>query len=135
MSVTDDQSSPDTLAIPVDDGPAGGEELQPLYWNVEEWVEAVFTTTWPRPTRGRWCSRWWEHAEAIVSLTALWQSWEAARIDEDPRAMADWLTRYLYPIMHELRDDAGPFASCSPDRHSDARVLPVVPAPPGYWPE
>jgi hypothetical protein len=112
--------------------PGAEEEFIPVYGTVEEWVIEIFTTHFPR-SGGRWCAQWWEHPEAILTLNALWQTWEQARPDGGP-GIADWVTRYLYPILRELVSNDGPFATCTDARHADTPIWPYVPAPEGYWP-
>lgn len=109
-----------------------GEDFEPLYPDVEAWVEAVYTTTFPRQGRARWCARWWAHPEAVLRLTALWQSWELARV-QPGSGFADWLTRYLDPIHAQLISDEGPFSACTKDRHTDVKPWPVEFTPDGYW--
>ena len=120
------------------DGTAGlGEDdvLEPLCPDVQTWVEHVYAPVFIRritPTQ-RWCPSWWAHAEAIVRLTALWRSWEAARASAEEAAMADWLRGSLDQLNPVLLAPDGPFSSCTPDRHTDPTPMPLHPAPPGYW--
>lgn len=107
------------------------EEFEPLYADVETWVEACYTTTFPRQGRARWCARWWAHPEAVLRLTALWQSWELARVQSG--GFADWLTRYLDPINSHLTGEEGPFSACTKDRHTEVKPWPVEFTPDGYW--
>jgi len=129
-------------------GAAAGEEAEevveeeepepPLCPDVQTWVEHVYAPTYIRKITQtqRWCPSWWAHPEAIVRLTALWRTWEAARASEDDTAMADWVRAYLdaiNPVL--LAADAGPFASCAPDRHSEQAPMPLTAPPADYWTE
>ena len=104
-----------------------------MFASVEDWVRGHLAVVYPRavtPT-ARWCPRWWDHAEAICRLEALWRTWEAARLDP-LRGMADWY-RDLDPQLAVLTSPAGPFAQCTPDRHAAPSPLPLLPAPAGHW--
>ena len=111
------------------------EGVEPLCADVETWVEHVYTVVFIRriSQSQRWCSQWWAHAEAIIRLSALWRTWEAARVSEEDSAIADWLRTYFDTLNPVLLSDDGPFASCTPQRHSDQRPLPLAPPPAGYW--
>lgn len=109
---------------------------QPFCPDVETWVTTIYVTTYMRKMGGqilRWCAQWWQHPEAIVRLTALWQTWEAARINEDPGAMADWIRVYHDGLTPVLLSADGPFNSCTPIRHADQTPMPTTLAPAGYW--
>jgi len=109
--------------------------VAPLCEDVETWVEHVYAVVYVRKISQsqRWCPQWWAHAEAIVRLTALWRTWEAARAAEDDGAIADWLRVYFDALNPVLLADDGPFASCTADRHSDQRPLPLAASPLGFW--
>lgn len=114
------------------------DPIEPLCATVQEWVDTIYTTTYIRRAAGsgqvRWCAQWWQHAEAIVRLSALWRTWEAARANtEDPAAMANWLVHYLDTINPVLLSAEGPFGNCTPDKHEDQKGMPTQPAPPGWW--
>lgn len=113
---------------------AGEAPFEPRYPSLEEWVVDHFAAMYSRPTNPsvRWCAQWWDHAEAISRLEALWRSWEVARLDE-LRGMALWYRDVLDPQLAVLLSAAGPFAQCTPDRHAPSKPLPTVSAPEGYW--
>jgi len=118
-------------------GPAGGEENsapQPLYGSVEAWVRGQFLPMFRRPLGGeyRWCLQWWQHAEAITRLTALWHSWEALRL-EPGTGMATWLRDHLDHHLTVLLGRGGPFAQCSEDEHIEPREARAQDASPGWW--
>ena len=91
---------------------------EPLYASVQDWVSEHFLPMYRRPLGGefRWCPQWWRHAEAITRLTALWQSWEAMRL-QPGTGTASWLRDYLDHQLPVLLGRGGPFAQCSEDEH------------------
>jgi hypothetical protein len=109
-------------------------EQQTRYASVQEWVEGYFVQCYVRPLGGewRWCPRWWDHAEAITRLEALWRSWEAL-IRDPALGMATWLTQYLDPQLPQLMGNRGPFARCSDERHESAKPMRTDPPPEGWW--
>ena len=113
--------------------PPDGEPAEPLYGSLLEFVTEAFTPVYcrvPSPTL-RWCASWWDHAEAIYRLEALWRSWELYRLE--PRlGIASWLRDYLDPQLRELTSPTGPFASCTDERHSPATPLRTEPPPEEY---
>jgi len=128
--IVDDFLHPPTGGEP---GP-GGEAFQPRYPSLEEWVVDYFGPMFSRPLSPalRWCACWWDHAEAISRLEALWRTWEVARLDP-LRGMAVWYRDHLDAQLPVLLSAAGPFAQCAPDRHAPTRPLPTTAAPDGYW--
>jgi hypothetical protein len=107
---------------------------QPVYSSVEEWVTSHFLPMFRRPLGGeyRWCAQWWRHAEAITRLTALWQSWEAMRL-QPGTGMISWLRDCLDHQIPVLLGRGGPFAACSEDEHIDPRAAQADPPPSGWW--
>jgi Domain of unknown function (DUF4913) len=115
---------------------ARGEEdaPEPVYASVQDWVSEHFLPVYRRPLGGefRWCAQWWRHAEAIIRLTALWQSWEAMRL-QPGTGTANWLRDHLDHQLLVLLGRAGPFAQCSADEHVEPRIAAADPPPPGWW--
>lgn len=57
-----------------------------------------------------WCSRWWEHQEAVAMLHGLWLAWaELTGPGSGMCGPANWHRDYLGPVMQSLRDPSGPF--------------------------
>jgi uncharacterized protein DUF4913 len=113
----------------------GGEQPpDPLYASAEDWVNGHFLQMYRRPIGGefRWCPQWWRHAEAITRLTALWQSWEAMRL-QPGTGMVTWLRDCLDHQLPVLLGRSGPFAQCSPQEHVEPRLAVSEPPPPGWW--
>jgi len=133
-----DQVVRDFLVEPAAAAPPGppGPRFEPCYPSVEAWVVGQFAPTYARPLSPavRWCARWWDHAEAISRLEALWRVWEVARLDE-LRGIAVWYRDFLDPQLAVLLGSGGPFAQCTVDRHNAGPPLPTVPAPEGWWVE
>ena len=135
-----DQVVQDFVHPAAGDAPAGadetgeGEPFEPRYPSLEQWVGDYFAPMFARPLSPtvRWCAQWWDHAEAISRLEALWRTWEVARLDE-LRGLATWYRDYLDAQLPVLLGAGGPFAQCTPDRHSPIKPLHTVPAPDGYW--
>jgi hypothetical protein len=107
---------------------------QPVYGSVEEWVTSHFLPMFRRPLGGefRWCAQWWQHAEAITRLTALWHSWEAMRLQAGT-GMAAWLRDHLDHQLPVLLGRTGPFSMCSEDEHIEPRQARTQQAPNGWW--
>ena len=107
---------------------------EPVYASVQDWVSEHFLPMYRRPLGGefRWCPQWWRHAEAITRLTALWQSWEAMRL-QPGTGTANWLRDHLDHQLPVLLGRSGPFAQCSEDEHISPRIAAADPPPPGWW--
>ena len=92
---------------------------EPLYPNLDEWVREYFLPTFIRPLGGeyRWCAEWDDHAEAVGRLESLWRAWEVLRLDPG-LGMAAWFAQHLDAQLPVLLGRSGPFAQCSPTRHS-----------------
>jgi hypothetical protein len=115
-------------------GPA--DEDEPYFTDLLEFVTEGFAPVYCRPTSPtvRWCPRWWDHAEAIYRLEALWRTWELYRLE--PRlGIASWLRDYLDPQLASLTSPTGPFAQCTDERHSPIKPLRTEYPPEGYFDE
>lgn len=107
----------------------------PINWqyrSVYDWVEQWFAVTFRRNVAGgtRWCSQWWAHEEALLLLTALWRTWEAARLDTTA-GIARWLTATAYPLLDRLWSSDGTFRMCSVERCRPSSPLICAPKPEG----
>ena len=65
---------------------------------------------------GRWCSRWWEHPEAVTRLSALWEAFEVMR-NEPPPSLSTWIKDHLDAHMAALTQIHGVFHNCDVNRH------------------
>ena len=129
---------PPSPPAPRPPAPAGGgateqEPIVPFFGSLLEFVVEHFGPVYARNTSPtvRWCASWWDHAEAIYRLEALWRTWELYRLE--PRlGIASWLRDYLDPQLRELTSPTGPFASCTEDRHSPVKALRTNQPPEAY---
>jgi hypothetical protein len=100
-----------------------------------DWVSQWFLPTWQHrlgPAQV-WCRQWWQHAEAISRLEAMWRSWEASRLD-GAMGLAMWWRDVADYQMHQLLDSHGPFAACRDTHTDDNRLfLRADPPPPGWF--
>ena len=117
--------------------PAPGQDgaaPEPVYAEVEDWVTGQFLPVYVRPLGGeyRWCAQWWQHAEAITRLTALWHAWELMRL-QPGTGIAAWLRDHLDHHLPVLLSRSGPFAQCSESEHIEPRQARADQAPPGWW--
>jgi hypothetical protein len=115
--------------------PEAHDELpEPVYDNVQDWVSDHFIPIYRRPIGGeyRWCPQWWRHAEAIERLTALWQSWEAMRL-QPGTGTANWLRDHLDHQLPVLLGRSGPFAQCGEDEHITPRAVAAEQPPLDWW--
>jgi hypothetical protein len=118
---------------PVGGGGGEPEPVEPFYRSLLEFVVEGFAPVYCRATSPtmRWCPSWWDHAEAIYRLEALWRSWEVYRLE--PRlGIASWLRDFLDPQLAALTSPTGPFAQCTDDRHSPAKALRTEQPPEDY---
>ena len=117
------------VTSPTGDAAPGGLR----YPSLEAWVVGHFTRVYTRRHGGpmRWCRQWWQHAEAITRLEALWRSWETLR--HEPLGMDAWLRGHLDHHLPQLMSAAGPFAACTPDKHTDPGEMATTPVPAGWW--
>lgn len=67
-----------------------------------------------------WCPRWWEHAEAVLRLEALWLAWEQSRL-EGGAGMSCWLRDHADYHLPVLLDPDAAFRGCSPERGHQPR--------------
>ncbi len=64
------------------------------------------------------CPRWWEHAEVVVRLNALWSAWEAAKASDDGAAMSGWWVHHADPQLRTMLDaEHGPMYQCTREVH------------------
>ena len=66
----------------------------------------------------RWCARWWEHPEVMTRVRVLCLSHRWVGTHGTPLDMSTWMLDHLDRHVDALQSSNGPFASCSPDRHS-----------------
>ncbi len=123
------------------DGPAYTDTLRQLTL----WAHHVLLPVYGREitSSAPWCSRWWDHPEAVAQFHGLWLAWaELTGPGSGLCGPANWHRDYLGPVMGVLRDPMGPFAGCKPGAHRAKDVPPVdaidpigPPPPPPQPPE
>lgn len=70
----------------------------------------------------RWCTRWYEHDEAIARLEALRRAWEE-HVAQPGAGMSTWYISHHDPHITALTAPGGPFWQCSPGHHQPARPI------------
>ena len=107
---------------------------RPVYACTEDWVSDYFVPMFRRTLGGeyRWCAQWWQHAEAISRLSALWQAWEVHRL-QPGTGISLWYREHLDHHLPILMGPRGPFYQCSEDTHREPHEAALVPAPDGWW--
>ncbi|WP_433474149.1 DUF4913 domain-containing protein [Spirillospora sp. CA-142024] len=97
------------------DGPEHTLELESL----ATWVNVLLVPVYVNevsPLRP-WCTRWWEHPEALARLHALWLAWQS--LTDSPSCghtgPSIWHRDHLDPALARLRAPDGPFARCMLD--------------------
>ncbi|MDA8368959.1 MAG: DUF4913 domain-containing protein [Nocardiopsaceae bacterium] len=131
--MTDDLDDLDDWVPEPADSP--DDDRTPLFSNPEEFMVNFLSPLIRRRLGGSytWCAEWWKHAEGLLRITALWETWEHFR-HEGALGMSTWLLHHADPHLAVLLSkDSGPFAACKPDRHTQLDPLPSAPAPPGMW--
>jgi hypothetical protein len=111
-----------------------GAAPQPLFNNVEEWVEQWALPHWRRNIKSyQWDPRWWEYTEALTVLESLWRAWEQMRLD-GLTGMAVYMRDFFYPLMNTLTAADGAFWKVNDVqvREMPAR-WPSEPAPEGMF--
>jgi len=73
-------------------------------------------------TAVRWCTRWYEHDDAVTRLEALRRAWEE-HVVQPGAAMSSWYLHHFDPHIGVLTSAGGPFWQCSPGHHQPARVI------------
>ena len=111
------------------------QNRRPVFTNPEEFMVGFLSPLIRRRMGGThtWCAHWWAHPEALLRITAIWETWEHFR-HEGALGMSTWLLHHADPHLAVLMSrDNGPFTACKPDRHTLPDPLPTTPTPPGLW--
>lgn len=112
---------------------AAGPRL--CFGSVDEFVREFLAPTYRRKIHPqgqlRWSARWWESAEAVSRLDALWRAFERCRVDP-AFGMSTWWRDHADPTMTVLMSDHGPFAD-SRDTTKGNAPLPSEPPPAGMF--
>lgn len=120
-------------AEPVDEPPA-------LYYGsvdefVREFVCPIFRRNVGEEGRAdyRWSARWWESAEAIARLEAMWRAWEHLRMDA-ATGTSVWLRDHADHHLGVLMSPTGPWA-LSKDTAGPDQPLPYEAPPEDLFPD
>ena len=103
-------------------GPAYDEALARL----TIWVRHLLIPVYGRElsSSSLWCSRWWEHPEAVAQFYALWMVWQDLTGPGSSLAgPAMWHRDYAGVALSALRAPDGPFAGCKPGVHRPKEPL------------
>lgn len=105
------------------------------YRTVDEFVQALVIPVFRRNVGprhdARWAARWWESAEAIMRLEAMWRSWESMSLNA-ATGVSVWLRDHADHHMAVLLSPTGPFAR-SLDEAKASDPLPYEPPPAGLF--
>lgn len=99
---------------------------------LQAWVRGLLLPVYGREVSSTapWCSRWWDHPEAVAQFYGLWMAWqELTGIGSNQAGPAAWHRDYLAPVMTSLRDPSGIFAGCKPGVHRAKDVPLMDPTP------
>jgi len=109
---------------------------EPRFGSLDLFVERFLLPNWVHPNGVpvRWCSTWWEHAEAILRFEALWESFEVMRLQPAP-AFSTWMTAHLDVQMRALTAAEGVFFGCDATRgcHETRAPWPSATPPEGMF--
>ena len=103
--------------------------------SLPEFVAEFLLPVWRRPPPSAWCPKWWEHPEAVLRLEALWDAFEALRM-QPGTGVAIWIRDYLDPTMASLTTkETSPFTKCraAAGDHVIPDPWPAEPAPLGLF--
>lgn len=123
-------------------GPQGeavpAEETPALYYGsvdefVREFICPIFRRNVGEEGRAdyRWSARWWESAEAIARLEAVWRAWEHLRLDP-ATGTSVWLRDHADHHLGVLMSPTGPWA-LSRDTAGSDEALPYDAPPEGLF--
>ncbi|MFI9203734.1 DUF4913 domain-containing protein [Streptomyces sp. NPDC053048] len=110
------------------EGEAYDAELSALALWVEYVLAACYLTE--VSSSAPWCTRWFEHPQAVTRLHALWLAWQELTTPESGgyTGPSVWARDHLDPCIGQLRDPSGPFAACM--THPERPQHTVLPQPP-----
>ncbi|MEV6209566.1 DUF4913 domain-containing protein [Kitasatospora sp. NPDC051914] len=94
----------------------GGGQYAAELDGLANWVTHLLLPVYGREISSTrpWCSRWYEHPEAVARLHALWLVWQQLTDAEAGHAgPASWHRDHLDHTLLQLRSPDGPFAACT----------------------
>ncbi len=109
----------------------------PRFATVELFVEKFVLPNWIHKyvaNRVHWCAQWWEHAEAITRLEAIWEAFEVMRLQPAP-SFSTWMRDHFDTHMRTLTDPEGVFFDCDvkTGQHTPNKPWQLTPAPHGMF--
>ena len=135
QATTAAQAELNPAAAPVED-----DQAPSLYYgSVDEFVREFICPTFRRNVGEegradyRWSARWWESAEAITRMEALWRAWEHLRMDA-ATGTSVWLRDHADHHLGVLMSPTGPWAR-SRDAAGPDEPLPYEAPPAGLFPD
>lgn len=110
----------------------------PLYYgSVDEFVREFVCPTFRRSISEtadhRWSARWWESAEAVTRLEAMWRAWEHLRLDP-ATGISVWLRDHADHHLGVLMSPSGPWRK-SDDKAKVHEPLPYEAPPKDLFPD
>ncbi|MEU2339887.1 DUF4913 domain-containing protein [Streptomyces sp. NPDC013172] len=105
-----------------------GDEFGAAIADLTVWVHGLLLPVYGREisSTAPWCTRWWDHFEAVAQLYGLWMAWQEMTGKDAPLSgPATWHRDFLTPVMSSLRDPRGPFAGCKPGQHREKELPPI----------
>jgi hypothetical protein len=94
--------------------------------DVEDWVVNMMQDTLERRATNsrRWCPQWYKHPEVLTRFRILYASYrEVEKLDAF--TYSTWFLEHLDRHLDAIFSPDGPFAACSPERHSPHRGLTI----------
>ncbi|SDL33536.1 protein of unknown function [Nocardioides sp. YR527] len=96
--------------------PEPEEQPQQRFASLPVFVEEYVVPNWIHKLgenyAGSWCTKWWEHTEAITRLEATWEAFEVMRL-QPPPSLSTWIRDHLDVHMRALTAPHGVFHNCN----------------------
>ncbi|MDR0488801.1 MAG: DUF4913 domain-containing protein [Propionibacteriaceae bacterium] len=119
------------LNAPAEGGPP------PMHETLNQFVEWL-ASWYVRKVDGRnsmWTSRWFDSAEVVIRMEAMWRAFESARLESGP-AMSIWLKEHVDYHMTLILAPEGPLYAYGynySDQVTQGEPLPVIAPPLGMF--
>jgi hypothetical protein len=93
--------------------------------DLEDWVVSFMGETLERRASNtrRWCVQWYKHSEVITRFWALYHAYQEVEKGDDAVGYSSWFVDHLDRHLEAIFSTDGPFAACSPERHTPHRGL------------
>jgi hypothetical protein len=95
--------------------------------DLENWVVTYFRVVLERRVSNtrRWCPEWYNHPEVVTRIKLLYYSYMESMKYDDAIGQSTWFLEHLDKHVDAMLSADGPFAACSPQRHTPARGLEI----------